>query len=42
MMSDNRDEKIKFIRDDLNKESLDDIPLFLETLPNGYIQHAIS
>ncbi|KAH9752666.1 hypothetical protein KPL71_014787 [Citrus sinensis] len=41
MVSDNREYKIQFIRDGLNKESLDDILLSLETHPNGYVQGAI-
>ena len=41
MVSDNREDKIQFIRDGLNKESLDDILLFLETHPSGYVQGAI-
>ncbi|KAH9658353.1 hypothetical protein KPL70_023455 [Citrus sinensis] len=41
MVSDNRKDKIQFIRDGLNKESLDDILLSLETHPNGYVQGAI-
>ncbi|KAH9659498.1 hypothetical protein KPL70_023866 [Citrus sinensis] len=41
MVSDNREGKIQFIRDDLNKESLDDILLSLETHPSGYVQGAI-
>ena len=41
MVSDNREDKIQFIRDDLNKESLDDILLSLETYPNGYVQWTI-
>lgn len=41
MMSDNREDKIQFIRDGLNKESLGDIILSLETHPNGYVQGAI-
>ncbi|KAK9199664.1 hypothetical protein WN944_014856 [Citrus x changshan-huyou] len=36
MVSDNREDKIQFIRDGLNKESLDDILLSLETHPNEY------
>ncbi|KAH9751855.1 hypothetical protein KPL71_014472 [Citrus sinensis] len=36
-----REDKIQFIRDDLNKESLDDILLSLETHPSGYVQGAI-
>ncbi|KAK9192852.1 hypothetical protein WN944_003545 [Citrus x changshan-huyou] len=41
MVSDNREYKIQFIRDGLNKESLDDILLSLETHPSGYVQGAI-
>ena len=41
MMSDNREDKIQFIRDGLNKELLDDILLSLETHPSGYVQGAI-
>ncbi|KAH9724739.1 hypothetical protein KPL70_007603 [Citrus sinensis] len=41
MVSDNREDKIQFIRDGLNKESLDDIILSLETHPSGYVQGAI-
>ena len=41
MISDNREDKIQFIRDDLNKESLDDILLSLKTHPSGYVQGAI-
>ena len=41
MLSDNREDKIQFIRDGLNKESLDDILLSLETHPSGYVQGAI-
>ena len=37
----NREDKIQFIRDDLNKESLDDIILTLEMHPSGYVQGAI-
>ena len=37
MVSDNREDKIQFIRDGLNKESLDDILLSLETHPSGYV-----
>ena len=33
MVFDNRDDKIKFIRDDLNKESLDDIVCLLKRIP---------
>ncbi|KAK9175125.1 hypothetical protein WN944_027131 [Citrus x changshan-huyou] len=41
MVSDNREDKIQFIRDGLNKESLDDILLSLEMHPSGYVQGAI-
>ena len=41
MMYDNREGNIQFIRHDLNKESLDDILLSLETHPSGYVQRAI-
>ena len=41
MVSDNRKDKIQFIRDDLNKESLDDILSSLETHHSGYVQGAI-
>ena len=41
MVSDNRKDKIQFIRDGLNKESLDDILLSLETHSSGYVQGAI-
>ena len=41
MVSDNREDKIQFIRDDLNKESLDDILLSLEMHSNRYVQRAI-
>ncbi|KAH9792899.1 hypothetical protein KPL71_004332 [Citrus sinensis] len=41
MVSDNREDKIQFIKDGLNKESLDDILLSLETHPNGYVKEAI-
>ena len=37
MVSDNREDKIQFIRDCLNKELLDDIFLSLETYPSGYV-----
>ena len=42
MMSNNKEDKIKFIRDGLNKESLDDIFLSFKTHLSGYVQHAIS
>ena len=41
IMSDNREYKIQFIRDDLNKESLDDIIFSLETHHSGYVQGVI-
>ncbi|KAK9174912.1 hypothetical protein WN944_026916 [Citrus x changshan-huyou] len=41
MVSDKREDKIQFIRDGLNKESLDDILLSLETHPSGYVQGVI-
>ena len=41
MVSDYREYKIQFIRDGLNKESLYDILLTLETHPNGYVHGAI-
>ena len=41
IVSDNRKNKIQFIRDGLNKESLDDILLSLEMHPSGYVQRAI-
>ncbi|KAK9174915.1 hypothetical protein WN944_026919 [Citrus x changshan-huyou] len=37
MVSDNREDKVQFIGDGLNKESLDDILLSLETHPSGYV-----
>ena len=40
IVSDNREDKIQLIRDDLNKESLDVILLSLETYPSGYVQRA--
>ena len=41
MLSDNREDKIQFIRDGLNKESMDNIIFSLETHPSGYVQGAI-
>ena len=41
VVSDNMKDKIQFIRDVLNKESLDDIFLSLETHPSGYVQGVI-
>ena len=42
MVSNSKEDKIKFIMDDLNKESLNDIILSFEMHPSGYVQHAIS
>ena len=41
MVSDNREDKINFIRDDLSNESLNDISKTLETHPIGYVYHEI-
>ena len=41
IVSNNRKYKIQFIRDDLNKESLDDILAPLEMHHSGYIQRVI-
>ena len=41
IVSDNIEDKIQFIRDSLNKKSLDDILLSLETHRSGYVQGAI-
>ena len=41
MVSDNREDKIQFIRDGLNKESFDDIILSLKTHSSGYVQGVI-
>ena len=41
MVSDNREDKIKFIRDGLSKESMDDISSTLETHPSRYVHTAI-
>ncbi|KAK9222154.1 hypothetical protein WN944_010586 [Citrus x changshan-huyou] len=41
IVSDNMEGKIQFIRDGLNKDSLDDILLSLETHPSGYVQGTI-
>ena len=41
MVSDNRKYKIQFIRDGLNKESLDAILLSFETHPSGSVQGVI-
>ena len=41
MVSVNREDKIKFVKDGMNKESLDDILRSLETHPSGYVQREI-
>ena len=41
MISINREEKIQFIKDDLSKESLDNLLLTLETHPSGDVHRAI-
>ena len=41
MVSDNREDKIQFIRDGLSKEPFDDISLTLETHPSGYVHREI-
>ena len=41
MVSDNREDKIKFIRDGMSKETLDDISSSLETHSSGYVHIAI-
>ena len=41
MVSDNREDKIKFIRDGLSKESVDDISSTLETHSSGYVHIVI-
>ena len=41
MVSDNREDKIKLIRDGLSNESLDDILMTLEMRPIGYVHHVI-
>ncbi|KAK9187509.1 hypothetical protein WN944_018906 [Citrus x changshan-huyou] len=41
MVSVNREDKIKFVKDGMSKESLDDILRSLETHPSGYVQHEI-
>ena len=40
-MSNTRKDKIKFIRNGLSKESLDDISKTLETHPYGFVYHEI-
>ena len=42
MVCDNKEDKIEFIRDDLNKKSLDDIILTLEMHLTEYVQYVIS
>ena len=41
MTFDHRKHKIKFVKDDMSKESLDDILRCLETHRSNYVQHAI-
>ena len=41
IVSDNRKDKIQFIRDDFNKESLDDIFLSIEMHHSRYVQRVI-
>lgn len=41
MVSVNREDKIKFVKDGMSKESLDDILQSLETHPSRYIQREI-
>ena len=41
MVSVNREDKIKFIKDGLSKESLDDIIQTLETHPSGDVHHIL-
>jgi hypothetical protein len=41
MISINREDKIQFIKDDLSKESLDNLLLTLETHPSGDVHRAI-
>ena len=41
MVSDNREDKIQFIKDGLSKESLDDISMTLETHSSGYVHREI-
>ncbi|KAK9185001.1 hypothetical protein WN943_025354 [Citrus x changshan-huyou] len=41
MVSVNREDKIKFVKDGMSKESLDDILQSLETHPSGYVQREI-
>jgi hypothetical protein len=41
MISINREDKIQFIKNDLSKESLDNLRLTLETHPSGDVHRAI-
>ena len=41
MVSENHEDKIKFVKDSLNKKSLDDILRSLKTHRNEYAQHEI-
>ena len=41
MISINHEDKIQFIKDDLSKESLDNLLLTLETHPSGDVHRAI-
>ncbi|KAK9190382.1 hypothetical protein WN943_018987 [Citrus x changshan-huyou] len=41
MVSDNREDKIKFVKDGMSKESLDDILRSLETHRSGHVQYEI-
>ena len=41
MVSVNREDKIQFIKDDLSKESLDNLLVTLETHPSGDVHRAI-
>ena len=41
MISDNKKDKIKFVKDGMSKESLDDILRSLETYRSGHVQYEI-
>ena len=41
MVSDSREDKIKFVKDGMSKESLDDILRSLETHQSGHVQYEI-
>ena len=41
MVSINREDKINFVKNDMSKESLDDILQSLEMHPSGYVQREI-